>query len=550
MNTRETAHKYAIKNAYLHKGKANLAAVIGKIKALNPNTDLKKEMPNILEEIKKINSMNFEEIKKEYTQLEDTYELKPPEKREGLNPLEWTEKEPTITRFAPNPNGPIHLGHLRAALTSFEYAKKYNGKFILRFDDTDPKVKKPIENAKEIFLKDLNWIGIYPDKIFFASDRLKTYHKYMQKTIEIKKAYICTCKNEEWKKLTLEKKTCPCREKKTEEQIILFKKMLENTLKEGQAVLRIKTDLKHPDVSVRDWWAAKIVDNPNHPRVKEKIHVWPSYNFASAIDDHELEITLIIRGQEHEQNMTKQKYLYNYFKWTYPHAIHYGRIKFGNMILSTSKILKGIQEGLYTGFDDPRLGTITALRKRGYQPHALKKALLELGTNPNDTTIEPSKVTNYNKKIIEPTAKRITFIEEPAHLDIKHCPEQTIEKFGQTHKLKKGTNRFLAEKKQLEKLKKEETFRLSNALNAKLENKKEHNFEATFDSFPHKKTTTINWVTNPHETTLIMDDNTKKTGLIDGIPLKENDIIHSAEIGFARVDDTNKQKTTLYFTHK
>ena len=159
MDLEKDAYRYAIKNAYLHEGKADLGALIGKMKALDKDLDLKKAMPILQQTIKKVNSMGIAEIGKEYENFQDSYELKPQEKKEGLPDLDWTEKEKVVTRFAPNPNAPFHLGNARAAYMSYAFAEKYNGKFILRFEDTDPKVKKSIANAEEIFKDDLKWLG-------------------------------------------------------------------------------------------------------------------------------------------------------------------------------------------------------------------------------------------------------------------------------------------------------------------------------------------------------------------------------------------------------
>ncbi len=549
MNVRDVAFKYGVKNAFLHEGKASVGAVVGKVKALDKSLNVKEVMPVIVEVVKEINSMSFSEIKKKFEEFEDSYELKVREKKTGLPELEWVSNEVVVTRYAPNPNGPFHLGNARAAIVSFEYAKKYGGKFILRFDDTDPKVKKPIENAEQVFLKDLNWLGIKPEEVFFASDRIEIYYKHMKKLIELDKAYVCTCKPEDWRKLVREKKACACRGLSVEETMKRFEAMLSHEFKEGEAVLRIKTDLNHKDPSVRDWWMAKIVDWPNHPRVKQKFVVWPSYNLASAIDDHLLGVSLIIRGQEHEQNMTKQKFLYDYFGWVYPHAIHFGRIKLGEMVLSTSKIKKGIEEGVYTGWSDPRLGTIQALRKRGFQPEALKQVILDLGVNTNDATIELNKLIDLNKKLIEPLVKRVTFIENPMKLEVNYCKEKTIEKYGQHYELK-PIQEFLIEKKDLDKVKKGELFRLRNALNARLIEHNELWALSEFTGFPEINKTLVSWIIKPVNVEILMPDNSKKLGLIDEVPLKEGDYLHLHLFGYCKVLNVKKDKIELIFTHK
>ena len=242
---KELAFKYAVRNAFEHNGKADLKAVIAKLIAIDKELakNLGKNIREITETIEKVNSMQAKELQETFNSFTSFDELPERKQKEEMQ-LDWAKKEKVVTRYAPNPNGPIHLGNARALLNSFEYAKKYNGKFILRFDDTDPKVKKPMENAEAVFKKDLKWLGIEVDETFFASDRMETYYNYMKKVISKGKAYICKCKKEDWKKLIDENKGCKCRTKKPKEQLKEFEKMLSNELKEGQAVLRIKTDLK------------------------------------------------------------------------------------------------------------------------------------------------------------------------------------------------------------------------------------------------------------------------------------------------------------------
>ncbi|MDZ4256915.1 MAG: glutamate--tRNA ligase family protein, partial [archaeon] len=353
----EDAYRYAIRNAHAHSGKAEVGALIGKLKALHPQTDVKQLVPIAQEAVARVNSMDSSAISGEYTRFEsEGFELHIPEKKGGLEDLAWADHEPVNTRYAPNPSAPGHLGHLRPALLSHRYASKYGGTFLLRFDDTDPKLKKPIAGGEQMYLEDLAWFGIAPDQVVRASDRLGLYHDYMRQLVGMGHAYVCTCAIEGWRKLTLAKKACPCREEEAGIQSQKLEQMLTHSFKQGEAVLRIKTDLTLDDPSQRDWWAARIVDNPHHYRVKDQ-YLWPSYNFASAIDDHVLNITLIIRGQEHYQNMLKQKWVYTHFGWAYPHSFHHGRLLMTGTDLSKSKMLEGILNGKYTGWDDPRLFT-------------------------------------------------------------------------------------------------------------------------------------------------------------------------------------------------
>ena len=190
---------------------------------------------------------------------------------------------------------------------------------------------------------------------------------------------------------------------------------------EGEAVLRIKTDPKHPDPSVRDWIAFRIIDTEKypHPLVGSKYVVWPTYNFACAIDDHLLGVTHILRAKEHQTNTVKQSYIYKYLGWEEPVAIHFGRVGLEGTILSKSKIRAGIERGLYKGWDDPRLGTLRALRRRGILPQAIWDLILEIGVKPSSARISIENLHSMNRKYLEHIANRYMFVPGPVEIKLK-----------------------------------------------------------------------------------------------------------------------------------
>ncbi len=542
MSVEQDAYKYAVKNAALHKGKADVGAVVGKIRALHSEIHIKKTMEIALEAVKKVNAMKSDEIKKEFVKFDkEGYELKPKEKTEVLPRLAWAEhgREKIVTRYAPNPNGPFHLGNARAAILSQEFASRNRGKFILRFDDTDPKVKRPIENAESVFKQDLAWLGCKPDETFFASNRLDIYYKHLKEALKKGFAYVCQCESEKWRALIREKKGCECRARKPKEQMQLFDKMLKNEVKEGEAVVRIKTDLENKDPSVRDWWAAKAVDDPKHvnPKALGK-HVWPSYNFASAVDDHLMGVTLIVRGQEHEQNKTKQEFLYKSFGWTYPHSYHFGRISLQGIVLSTSKIKEGIESGTYSGWDDPRLGTIKAFRRRGFKAAVLRQAILDLGVNSNDAAIQWDKLNDLNRKLIEPESKRMPFFEEPLQLDVLLAPD--------------GMNRLVVNKKRFEKFKVGEVVRLRELFNVKIVKKNPLQVFSEFVGKAKINKAIAGWFKEGKDVEIVMDDNSKRLGLADEAigHKKKGERVYFDRLGFCIIDAVEEGKVKLRFTHK
>lgn len=446
---KETARKLALKNAAQHDGKASKSAVLGSLLGCLP--EAKKDIPaamKIIEEtITSINSMSQKEQEKEIQALKiDTSAEK--KEKSFLKDLDGAEKR-VVMRFAPNPNGPLSLGHSRQALLNWHYAKKYNGTYILRLDDTDPKIKTPLKEAYDWIKQDLNWLGIKPDKTIRASSRFPIYYTHAEKLIEMGKAYVCTCPKEKFSELKKNGIPCPCRTLDPKEHILRWKKMF-SQYKEGEAVLRIKTDITHKNPAIRDWPAARIIEKPIHPFVNYR--VWPLYDFASAIDDHLLGITHIIRGIDFLATSQKQGYLYDYLNWKYPKDIVTGKLIVEGL-KSTSQARKLIEQGKLTGWDDVRLGTLRALKKRGFAPQAITSFITDIGVKKSDVRVSEKNLSAYNKKIIDPASPRYFFTEDPVKIDVsasKHANTLlTIKapvKIQKDRKLNAGTAIYIAKK--------------------------------------------------------------------------------------------------------
>jgi len=419
--------RYVLDNSVRYNGKPNVDAILGKIIIDNP--ELKKsvkEVKSILESIvKEIEKMSLEEQKEELDNLGGPIKRIREEEKEMIPLLKV--KHDFVVRFAPNPNGPLHLGHARQAVVNWIYRNIYKGKYILRYDDTDPKNKIPIKEAYKWILEDLEWLGIKPDKIYYSSKRLNIYYKYFKKLIEMGKAYVCTCDKEEFKRLREKSQPCPCREMKIKTQLNRWNKMLEHKFKEGEAVARVKTDLKDKNVSVRDWPAFRIVDKPKHPLVKGK-YVWPLLDFASAIDDHLMGVTHVIRGVDLQLSKNKQMYIYTYFRWKYPIVKLQGKFNFSNMELSMTKIKEGIEQGIYTGYDDVRLPTIRSFKRRGYFAQAIINMIKEIGPKIRDVTITPEYLASFNRKLLDPLANRYFFVKDPVEIKIINPPKDRVVK--------------------------------------------------------------------------------------------------------------------------
>ncbi len=411
---------FALQNAVQHSGLPKsgtvVARLLGKYPEYRPRA---KELIVHMEEIvAEIDLLSPQERKSRLEILAPDLAAslqKPHEQKKQLPPLEGAESG-VVMRFAPNPSGPLHLGHARAAVLNDAYVTRYGGKYILRIEDTDP--KRVDSEAYRMVPEDIAWLGIHVDEVVFQSDRLDIYYEYCRKLIRLAGAYVCTCENEQWKELKAAKVPCRCRGRTVDENLELFEEMLAGGFHEGEASVRVITDLDHPDPAMRDFPAFRILEGPIHPRI-EDARVYPLMNFSVAIDDHLLGVTHVIRGKDHIANTGRQRYLFDYFGWDVPVYKHYGRMGIEGVVLSTSQMRRGIAEGIYTGWDDIRLGTLRALARRGISPVAVREAVLDIGTGETDIQFSWDNLYAKNRAIADPDACRWFFVPDPLKVRVE-----------------------------------------------------------------------------------------------------------------------------------
>ncbi len=574
---RDLIRKAALLNAASHDGKAQAGAMVGKV--LGERADLRsrvKELSSIINAIvSEVNSLSLDEqkaiVEKNWPETQKKHEA---EERK-LPPLPNADKYKFITtRFSPNPDCVLHLGSARAIILSHEYARMYEGKFILRFEDTDPKTKKPQLQFYESIRQDLKWLGCKVDEEYIQSDRLEIYYEIVGKMVRDGNAYVCECAPEEFRNKTLAKEPCPCRNLLPTEQMERWKKMLAGGYQEGQAVVRVKTELDHPNPAIRDWPALRIIDTKKypHPRVGSKYFLWPLYNLAAGIDDHLMGMTHIIRGKEHYTNMVRQKYMYQHLGWEYPEAIHYGRLKITGAALSKSKIVAGIKEGDFADFDDPRLGTFQALRKRGITPQAIKKVIIDVGIKPNDVTLSWETLNAYNRKILDATSNRYFFVAQPIELKVtglpkvfhaKHPlhpehPERGYREYTVTPNGEEKAVSLWISKSDAEAMQLGQTIRLMELCNIKIEAITSTGVTASFLSESYEdvrkiKAQLIQWIPKgaEYQGEVIQQDASVTEGFAELAckKLKPDDIIQFERYGFVRVNEVG-EKLIVYYAQK
>lgn len=547
--------KYALLNAAKHKGSANPGAVIGSIMANEEELRSKaKEIGPLAGKIvAQVNALSAEEqaseMKKYGVEVE---EKKPKAKEVGLQELPGTH-ENIVLRFAPNPSGPLHIGHSRAAVPNAEYVKRHNGKLILRIEDTDP--KRVFEPAYEMIPEDLAWLGINPDEIIYQSDRFEIYYDYARQLIEKGAAYMCTCDGATFKELKDNCKPCPCRDNSVEENLALWEKF--DTMQAGEAVLRVKTDINHKNPAIRDWVAMRLVDE-EHPRMGTKYRIYPMMNFSVSVDDHLMGMTHVLRGKDHLANSEKQKYLYDHMEWDLPEFIHYGRLKMEDIALSTSKAMAGIEDGTYSGWDDPRLGTLRAIARRGIDPRTIYNLITEIGVKMADSAISWKKIYGLNRNFVEPIANRYFFCEEPVEVSVNGYEDGdvTIERPLHADHMDRGNrllsfdgSAYIAKADYADGL-----FRLMDAVNVEIAGEDVNYHSNSFEEARDVKARIIQWVPTKENVNvkIVMDDASVKTGLgeIALNDLEVGDIVQFERVGFARLDEIKDDELVFYYAHK
>jgi len=553
MKFEEIALKYALLNAKQY-GKASFDAVIKRVLAEIP--EAKKEIKNLIKVVEnvvnEVNSLSKEEIEKRILEM-SIVEVKREERKEPLPELPEAEYGKFVMRLAPFPSGPLHIGNARMAILNDYYVKRYNGKLILFYDDTIGSEEKPIDkDAYELIRDGLDWLGIKYHEVMYKSDRLEIYYKYAEELIKMGKAYVCTCSKEEIQKNRRVGIECSCRNRSIEENLRLFKEMLDGKIEEGKAVVRLKTDMKHSNPAFRDRVLLRIAER-EHPRVGKKYRVWPMLEFSWAIDDYLIGTTHILRGKELIIEDMMEEYIWNIFGWRKAKFIHYGllRLKEEGAKLSKSKTRKMIERGEIKGWDDPRTWSLQSLRKRGFQPEAIRNFILKLGLSEADITMPIDILYAENRKIIDKIADRYFAVLNPIRIKLNYDVRKISIKYHPdfpergTREISVNPNEIYVEKEDFEKLKGENVV-LIGMFTVRLDETSEFVSYEILEETPK-----IHWISVPNvKIKIVMPNGNEIEALAEESvkSLKEGDIVQFYRVGFCRLD--SKKDMTFYFAHK
>ena len=419
--------KLALQNAFEHKGQTHDKVVLGKILGTTPELrskvkEISQDISKIVEEVNQLSTDGQKkEIEDEFPELLQT--KKKQEEREGLPELENAIDGKVVTRFPPEPNGYPHIGHAKAAIINSEYAKMYNGKFILRMDDTNPEAERMEYHAA--IKVGLEWLGIEFDVIKNTSDDMEVFYEKGVELISLGKAYVCTCKRDEISKNRRERKACKCSREEDEKNKKNWEKM-KTKFKPGEAIVRFRGDMKADNAVMRDPVLFRIIDE-KHYTVGQKYRIWPSYDFAVAIEDSIDGVTHAFRSKEFELREEVIYAILDALKMRKPYQGFFSRLEFKGMPISKRIIKPLIEEGKVSWYDDPRLPTLEGLKRRGIKPEAIRKFIMSLGLTKANTLAPFESLEAFNRKFVDADSKRLFMVKNARLLKIKNLKKSLIE---------------------------------------------------------------------------------------------------------------------------
>jgi glutaminyl-tRNA synthetase len=333
------------------------------------------------------------------------------------------------TRFPPEPNGYLHIGHAKAIWISFSIAEEFGGKYNLRFDDTDP--TKEEQKYVDAIIQDIHWLGWdWGDRLYFASDYFEQMYEYAVQLIEKGKAYVDDLSADEIREyrgtLTEPGKPSPYRDRTMEENLDLFKRMKAGELPEGSCVLRAKIDMASPNMNMRDPVMYRIL-HATHPHTGDKWCIYPMYDWAHGLEDSIEGITHSLCSLEFKDHRPLYDWFLDELGIYHPQQIEFGRYSLSYTVTSKRVLRPLVEAGILKGWDDPRMPTLSGMRRRGYTPEAIRLYCESSGVSEANTTIDIAFLEHCLREDLNKRAPRVMGVLRPLRLVIDNYPENQAE---------------------------------------------------------------------------------------------------------------------------
>jgi glutaminyl-tRNA synthetase len=336
------------------------------------------------------------------------------------------------TRFPPEPNGYLHIGHAKSVCLNFGIAAQYRGTCNLRMDDTDPSGES-LEYVESI-IQDVRWLGFdWKDRLFYASDYFEPLYQFAVQLIKVGKAYVCHLSADEIRDyrgtLTEPGKESPYRNRPIEENLDLFSRMRMGEFEDGTHVLRAKIDMASPNITMRDPILYRIKRAP-HYRTGMKWCIYPMYDFAHCLSDSLEKITHSICTLEFENNRPLYDWILDQVDVDcHPQQIEFARLNLSYTIISKRRLIELVEKGYVMGWDDPRMPTIAGMRRRGYTPEAIRNFCTKIGVAKNDNLVDISLLEHSVREDLNERAPRVMGVLQPLRVVIDNYPEGQVEEF-------------------------------------------------------------------------------------------------------------------------
>ncbi len=333
------------------------------------------------------------------------------------------------TRFPPEPNGYLHIGHAKSICLNFGIAAEFGGLCNLRFDDTNP-IKEELEYVESI-KADVQWLGFdWGDRLFYASDYFEQLYEYAVQLIKAGKAYVCDLSTEEIREyrgtLTEPGKDSPHRTRSVEGNLDLFKRMRAGEFEDGSRILRAKIDMSSGNLNMRDPVIYRIL-RATHHRTGEKWYIYPMYDFAHCLSDSIEGITHSICTLEFEEHRPLYDWLLNELNVYHPQQIEFARLNLSYTVLSKRKLVELVEQGYVNGWDDPRMPTLSGLHRRGYTPESIRNFCERIGVAKRNSMVDMALLEYCIREDLNKRAPRVMAVLRPLRLVIDNYPEDLVE---------------------------------------------------------------------------------------------------------------------------
>lgn len=413
--------KYVIRNATEY-GKANEGSVLSKIISLHPElkTDIKSLGMEVKKEVAEVNKLSKEQLANEFAEYEEEFKESDVQRAEKSSKHNFSvpgaQKGNFITRFPPEPGGYMHIGHAKPAFIEDELCKAYEGKLMLYFDDTNAENEK--QEFVDAFKDDLKWLGIKFDAEYYASDNLPILYGYAVEIIKKGKAYICMCDGDTVKEGRSLGTQCPHKSQSKEKNLELWQKMLGNGFKDNEAILRLNSDMGAVNTTLRDPTLFRL-KHAKHYRQGDKYFVWPTYDFCTPIVDSLKGITDVVRSKEYEMRDELYFMVLDILALRKPRISSISRLEIADNVTSKRRIRELIAQKLIDGYDDPRLVTIRALRRRGLAAEAIREFALSFGMGKAESVVDIEMLLGINSKLISAKAHKLSFTKAEGSGSVK-----------------------------------------------------------------------------------------------------------------------------------